>query len=64
MRCHICDKLLSKDEIQYNPLHKDWDPCGVCLDVIYNLFEPKNEEELDKEISEESLTYELDELFT
>lgn len=60
MRCHICDKILSKDEVNFNRDHQDFNPCGVCLKVINSLFEPKDEIEMDKEFSEESESYEIE----
>ena len=59
MRCHICDKTLSKEEISYNRDHEDFDPCGVCLEVINSLFEPKDENELDKEFPADPESYEI-----
>lgn len=38
MRCHICDAALGEDEIKFNREHKDYDPCGRCLEVIRNVF--------------------------
>lgn len=53
MKCFICDKTLSGDEVQFDRDHQEWDPCGTCLDVINNVFEPKSEEEIDWELAEE-----------
>lgn len=35
MRCHICDRTLEK--IEYNRDHQDFDPCGVCFNVIQDI---------------------------
>lgn len=52
MRCAICDKPLSPDEIQWHPLHNDWDPCGTCQTVINEVFEdPLDEDEVSRLIS-------------
>ena len=46
MRCHICNRPLEKPT--YNRQHADFDPCGVCLEVIHNVFgdDPLAEEEM------------------
>lgn len=36
MRCYICNKVL--DAPRYNRLHKDYDPCNTCLEVIHGVF--------------------------
>lgn len=33
MRCNVCDKALSNDEVSWNPEIKAWEMCSVCLDV-------------------------------
>lgn len=53
MKCHICDRQLSETEIQYNTDHGDFDPCGVCLEVIQSCFEPADEEEITEQLDEE-----------
>lgn len=55
MRCYICDAELNGDEIQFNNLHKDWDPCGYCQHIIDEVFEPISEEEIDIMLLEEGL---------
>lgn len=37
MRCHICDKILEDDQVQYNTDHQDFDPCPKCLTIIEDL---------------------------
>lgn len=37
MRCYICDRVLDDENVQYNELHKDYDPCPTCLAVIEDL---------------------------
>lgn len=48
MKCYICDRQLGPDEIHLNPDHGTFDPCGVCLEIIENVFEPLKEEEIGK----------------
>ena len=31
MRCHICDKQLSDQEISFNPETRQFEPCTECL---------------------------------
>lgn len=33
MRCHICDKALSDDEIQTAP-DGSYEPCSTCMNII------------------------------
>jgi len=61
-RCFICDKTLTAEEVQWNRDHQDWDPCGVCLDIINNVFEPHSEEEIDWQLAEELSFEELEAL--
>ncbi len=51
MRCHICNTVLSPQEIQWNPDHKDWDPCTSCQEVIDSVFNDDTEEEIDAQLS-------------
>jgi cytidine deaminase len=50
MHCHICDRELSPDEIKMTPAYGrgDFAPCGTCLAVIEEVFEPDSEEDLDR----------------
>jgi hypothetical protein len=45
MRCNICDRTLQPGEIKFNKDHEEFDPCGVCLEVINNVFEDHLEED-------------------
>ncbi len=48
MKCYICNATLANDEIKHNPKygHGDFDPCGTCLGVIGEIFEPVDENEM------------------
>ena len=35
MKCHMCDKELTEKEIIWNKEIEEWDPCAVCLDIIF-----------------------------
>lgn len=61
MKCHICDADLSGDEIQWNNLHEDWDPCGTCQQIIDEVFEPLREEDIDYLLTQEGLIETLEE---
>ena len=37
MRCKICDSVLNRPV--WNAQLNDWEVCGVCLEVINNVFE-------------------------
>lgn len=45
MRCAICDRTLNPNEIKYNKDHDEFDPCGVCLEIIGEVFEDNLEED-------------------
>lgn len=49
MKCYICDRTLAQDEIKYSPKygHGNFDPCGHCLGIIDEVFEPLDEDEID-----------------
>lgn len=36
MRCHICDAELSEKELVWNDDLDSYEPCSVCLDIIYD----------------------------
>ena len=55
MKCFICDATLSKDEVRYNRDHQEFDPCGTCLQAIAEVFEQKDEEQIDKELTEDQI---------
>ena len=44
MRCYICDSALSDEEVQFNRVHDDWDPCGTCKQVIKDVFKEDRDE--------------------
>lgn len=31
MRCHICDNILSAEEIKHEQDHGNWAPCTACI---------------------------------
>ena len=33
MRCNSCDRVLSEDEIQFNPDINAWEMCSTCVDI-------------------------------
>jgi hypothetical protein len=45
MRCKICNAILADSEIKFNEDHQEWDPCGVCLDEIDQVFEDLPDDE-------------------
>lgn len=51
MRCHICNATLGATEVQWNNQHKDWDPCGRCIQAIDEVFNDRSEEEIDAELA-------------
>ena len=46
MKCRICDKTLSADEVQFSELHQDFEPCTPCLMAIAEVFKEGDEEEM------------------
>lgn len=36
MHCHICDAELSEKEIVWNEELDGYEPCSVCLEIIYD----------------------------
>ena len=42
MRCYICDSLLSTPT--WNSLHKAYEPCPTCMDIIHHVFETNTPE--------------------
>ena len=62
MHCHICDRPLAADEIKTTPKYGrgGFAPCGTCLEIIENVFEPLEETEIDYALSVESSEKELD----
>ncbi len=61
MRCHICNKILEPEAIRENRDHEDFDPCGTCLAVINEVFEPFDEEEVTGLLQEEWGLYAIEE---
>lgn len=58
MKCHICNNTLTPEEISWNKLHGDWNPCRVCQEIIDSVFDdPLTEEEIDHTFSEENDLY-------
>lgn len=55
MRCFICDSILGKDEVKYNRDHQEFDPCGTCLAAIAEVFEQKDEDMIDRELTEDQI---------
>lgn len=57
MRCYLCDRVLSNDEIKHEPEYRrgGFSPCSHCLEVISEIFEPDSEEEIDQQLSLEGL---------
>jgi hypothetical protein len=45
MKCHICDKTLSPEEVHWSKDHGEWDPCGSCLMAIEDVFNDGYDEE-------------------
>lgn len=63
MRCGICDVTLSPDEIKRHPgVRGGYEPCGHCLEVIADVFEPDSEEEIDEQLAVELFYEELQEV--
>ncbi len=58
MKCHICDRQLSPDEIKLTTKYErgKFAPCGTCLSIIEEVFEPLSEEELDLLIDTENFS--------
>lgn len=38
MKCAICDATLGEEEVRFNREHDEWDPCGVCKEIISEVF--------------------------
>lgn len=34
MHCRICDKLMEPEEISWNVLTKEYEPCRTCMEII------------------------------
>lgn len=47
MRCVICNRVLGEKEIQLEGNPKKTEPCGECLDVIYEAAYPAGFDPLD-----------------
>jgi hypothetical protein len=44
-RCFICDKELKTEEIIWNELAQEWEPCPECLLIISEVFKDGLDEE-------------------
>lgn len=53
MKCYICDRSLEGDEIKIDPNYGTFDPCGTCLTIIGEVFEPLDEDEVTYILDEE-----------
>ena len=53
MKCHICDATLRAEDVQFHPLHNDWDPCPYCLEVISGVFNDDSDEEITEMVEHE-----------
>lgn len=62
MRCHICDAALTDEEVRWNRQHKDFDPCGVCREVIANVFGEEDDDDLLNQRDDVIIDEELDEV--
>lgn len=67
MHCFICDR--EQSNISFNVLHKDFDPCPTCQEVIDNVFGDSSDSDIEVETAEptaeellelENHQYELD----
>jgi hypothetical protein len=58
MKCYICNRTLSSDEVKHTPKHGrgDFAPCGTCESIISEVFEPLDEEQLDYSFLTEDLS--------
>lgn len=63
MHCHICDSQLPSDGIKHTPEYGrgGFAPCSHCEEIIGEIFEPLDEEEVDKEMAVEFYYDDLDE---
>jgi hypothetical protein len=63
MKCHICDKTLTQEEIKLTPEYGKggFAPCFECQSAIDEVFNDKSEEEINQELVVE---LGLDEIFT
>lgn len=57
MKCHICNKTMTSDEIKFEK--EDYGrggfaPCSTCLEITDNLFSDLTEEEIIAEIEYET----------
>jgi hypothetical protein len=53
LRCHICNAVLTPNEINWNPDHEDWGPCNKCQEVIDEVFNDRSEDEIEQELNQE-----------
>jgi 23S rRNA C2498 (ribose-2'-O)-methylase RlmM len=55
MRCKICDSVMNKPT--WNKDLNDWEVCGDCLEVIFNVFEdaPERYQEVEEDETPEEV---------
>ena len=47
MKCAICDKTLTAEEIKFDRDHKSWNPCFTCLNIVADVFsDPLDEDQI------------------
>ncbi len=53
MKCYLCDRTLENDEIKHEPEYErgGFSPCGSCLAIIDEIFEPLDEDEIDRQLA-------------
>jgi hypothetical protein len=61
MHCHICDKILSQEEIKFERKYNKYAPCRECIQAAEECFSDKSEEEIDKELDDEEESFTDDE---
>lgn len=61
MKCYVCDRTLENDEIKHEPEYErgGFAPCGTCLAIIDEVFEPLPEEDIDRQLAFEFYYEEL-----
>lgn len=58
MKCFICDRTLSPEEISFDSRFDEFDPCSTCLFEIAEVFgegDVDSEEEIDEQLSFDEL---------
>lgn len=62
MRCFICDAVLADDEVHFNRVHDDYDPCGTCKQVIREVFAEDRDEGTFEDRGDDAAAAELEEI--